>query len=220
MKARPYLTKHIISFILWSVSGCLFINQAQAQRRKTSIVKLGTGISFFSNQANGSSVPRVGISIGLAPTIPLSPKLYLKPEIAFSMKGGRIDYNAATIFSGNVRYQINYLDLPLVAGLRLTPWLVVEGGAYGAVKLGGSFDFQGTFAVGYGAFDRHDLHGFDYGPIGGLVLQSRLLQLGIRYYHGLTEIAAEEKARVLLGNASNNTIQLCIQLKRFRRKKN
>lgn len=195
------------------------LQPATAQLARTSPLKLGLGISYFSHHAYGESVPRAGISIGLAPTIRLSRAAYLKPEVAFSMKGSRIDYNTAGIFNGNIRYQLNYLDIPVVIGLRANRWLAVEAGGYGAIKLGGSFDFQGSFAAGYGTFDRDDLHGFDYGPVAGVALQSRLLLFNLRYYHGLRSIAANEEAGLLLGDAANNTIQLSVQMKRFRKKR-
>ena len=196
-----------------------YMGSISAQMGKPSILKTGAGINFFSDHNGSQSVPIAGLSIGLSPDFTLSKRFYLKPEIAFSMKGGRIDYSAGNIFNGNVRYHINYLELPVMIGLRANAWLALEAGVYGAVKLGGDLDFQGSFTYGYGVFDRDDLEDLDYGPAAGVVLKSRFIQIGIRYYHGLNPVAANEKSGFLLGNAVNNTVQLCIQTKRFRRKK-
>lgn len=199
---------------------CLFhTDPVSAQTGKISILKTGAGINFFSGHQGSQSVPIVGVSVGLSPSLPLSKRIYLRPEVAFSMKGGRIDYLAGNIFNGNVRYHINYLELPVMIGIRANAWLALEAGAYGAIKLGGNFDFQGSFTYGYGIFDRDDLEDVDYGPVGGVVLKTRFIQIGIRYYHGLNSVAANEKSIVLLGNAVSNTVQLCIQTKRFRRNK-
>ncbi|MBO9564380.1 MAG: PorT family protein [Niastella sp.] len=219
MKIFNLYTRIFSRLLLVTIFALLSLRPAIAQRAGTSPLKIGLGVSYFSHHAYGKSVPRAGISIGLAPTIRLSRAAYLKPEVAFSMKGSRIDYNAAGLFNGNVRYQLNYLDIPIVIGLRANHWLALEAGGYGAIKLGGSFDFEGTFAAGYGTFDRDDLHGFDYGPVAGVALQSRLLLFNIRYYYGLRSIAANEEAGLLLGDATNNSIQLSIQMKRFRKRK-
>ncbi len=199
---------------------CLcYTNPISAQMGKTSILKAGVGINFFSNHNGSQSVPIMGVSVGLSPTLPLSKRIYLRPEISFSMKGGRIDYLAGNIFNGNVRYHINYLEVPVMIGIQANAWLALEAGAYGAIKLGGNFDFQGSFTYGYGIFDRDDLEDFDYGSAAGVVLKTRFIQIGIRYYHGLNSVADNEKSGLLLGDAVNNTVQLCIQTKRFRRNK-
>ncbi|MFC7526550.1 outer membrane beta-barrel protein [Parapedobacter sp. GCM10030251] len=190
-----------------------------AQAGRPSLFKLGTSVSFFSGHHGDQGGPRIGFSGGIAPTIPLSLRVYLRPEVAFSMKGGRIDYSTADVFSGNVRYRINYFEFPLVLGIHANRWLGVELGGYAALKTGGKFDFQGTFAYGYGTFDRDDLDSYDYGPVFGLVLHSRRLQFGIHYYYGLNAIAANDRSRTLLGNAANQTIQVSIQRKRLRRKR-
>jgi len=190
---------------------------AFAQTGRPSLFKVGAGISFFTDHRGYQSVPRIGLSVGVAPTIPLSYRAYIKPEVSFSTKGGRIDYKAAEVFSGKASYRIDYFDSPLVLGVRLHRRLAVEIGGYAAVKVNGRFDFQGTFAFGYGTFDRKDLSSYDYGPVMGIILHSRRVLVGVRYYYGLNAVAANDRSRVLLGNAANGTIQLYLQMKRFRR---
>lgn len=212
MRYRSLLLNILLCLIAFGV-------QAQDIREKPSILRTGPGLSYFSGHEGSRGVPRMGLSIALAPTFTLSEQFYLKPELAFSMKGGKIEYNSSGVFNGSVRYRINYFELPLLLGIRPLDWLAFELGGYGAVEVGGNFDFTGTFSYGYGVFDRDDLNDFDYGVTMGVVFRSRRLHLGIRYYHGLQEVSSGSASHVLLGDAAMRTFQLTLQKVRQRKRR-
>jgi len=179
-----------------------------------SLIKIGTDISFLSSDLNAQKIPLTGIHIGISPTIPLGHSTYFKPEIAFSMKGGRLNYQSTFgYFEGDVSYKINYFEFPMVFGIRPKTHFAIEFGPYTAIKAGGSFSFQGNFASGYANFDRKDIHDFDFGIVAGI----KIGPFGILYYHGLQEIAATTASRAFLGNSTNHSIQICLQRRWFRK---
>ena len=199
---------------------CGAVMTANAQVSKASMLRTGPGVSFFTGHNGSKSIPSFGFSIGLAHTFPLSKKIYLKPEIAVSKKGGKIDYDMSGVFTGHVKYRIYYLNAPVMCGVTLTDWLLLEAGIYGAIKLGGSFDFQGNFATGYETFTQKNLKSLDYGTVVALVFQTGWAQLGLRYSHGLCPVLGSDNtnATALLGNAGNNSLQITIQKTRLRKK--
>lgn len=217
MKRKQYF----LLGLSFSAMLCCIAIIAKAQAGKKSILRTGPGVSFFTNDKGTKSIPAFGFSIGLSPTLPLGKQIYLKPEIDISKKGGRLDYDIPGIYTGNVKYRIYYLDFPVMAGIRLNSWMALEAGVYGALRLSGNFDFQGTFSTGYGVFDRDDLKPFDYGAVTALIFQSRVASIGLRYSHGLSPVATSgnNNAALLLGNATNNTLQFCIQKMRLRKKR-
>lgn len=188
--------------------------QRNSPARIFSYFKKGIGISFLSPQETENSGVRAGFHLGFAPSFPFSSNTYIKPEIAFSAKGGKADYGSLTpgVFNGDILYKINYLELPVVFGYQASKFLSLEAGFYGAIPVGASFSFDGQFAAGYGEFDKDELHQYDYGLIGGI----KIGPIGIRYYHGLTNVAATQLAREFLGTAIQNTIQIYFQRSAFR----
>ncbi|MGV8139084.1 MAG: porin family protein [Mangrovibacterium sp.] len=179
-----------------------------------SLLKIGTDISFFSSDREAQHIPVTGFHIGIAPTIQLNPSVYFKPEAAFSMKGGRMNYDSGFgHFNGDVRYRINYLEFPMMFGIKHKPGFAIEFGPYAAIEVGGNFDFEGDFAAGYGKFYREDIRDFDYGIAAGI----KIGPLGVRYYHGLQEIAGNDVSQAFLGNTKNHTFQICLQRSRFRK---
>ncbi|UZR97371.1 porin family protein [Chondrinema litorale] len=203
------MLKNIFTILLLLIIG----NSCYAQRNSAgqifSYFKKGVGISFLSPiNANDSGV-RAGFHLGFAPSFPLGENTILKPELAFSMKGGKAGYNPSNlgVFDGDITYKINYLELPVAVGYKIGRLFQIEAGAYGALPVGTSFDFDGQFVAGYGSFDKDDIHDFDYGLIGGI----KIGPLGIRYYHGLTTVAATDISEVFLGDASQYTVQIYFQ---------
>ncbi|MCG6191184.1 porin family protein [Maribellus maritimus] len=205
-------TKLIVTLIFLCCTGIL-----KAQNRLAGVgglIKIGTDISFFSSGLGVQHIPVTGFHIGLAPSFQLSPSVYFKPEVAFSMKGGRMNYDSGFgYFDGDVRYRINYFEFPMMLGIKPKPRFSIEIGPYVAIEAGGNFDFEGDFAYGYGRFYREDIHDFDYGIAAGV----KIGPLEIRYYHGLQEIAGSDISRAFLGNTTNHSVQICFQRSRFKK---
>lgn len=182
--------------------------------RISGMIKVGSNISFFSSDMDVQNIPIKGFRLGIAPIFPLSRSFYFKPEVSFSMNGGRVKYDSGfSSFNGDVRYRINYFEFPMMLGVKLKPQFSIEIGPSVAVEAGGNFDFEGDFAYGYGRFYREDIQDIDYGIAAGV----KIGPLEIRYYHGLKEIAGNEISQAFLGNATNHAVQICFQRGRHRK---
>lgn len=207
--------------ILILITGCLtvFAFEANAQkrqgRRALGALKMGVGIASFSPLDAEEGGSRIGFHIGLAPAFSLSDNFYIKPEVAYSLRGGKADYdlNNLGVFDGEITYKINYLEFPVMLGYKVTDRFHLEFGAYGSIPLVTNFEFEGDFASGYGSFDQEAIHDFDYGLAGGV----KLGPIGIRYYYGLSKVASNLESEAFLGDATQHTIQIYLQRSRSRR---
>lgn len=199
---------------------CVLVSFAFAQSTSVSVLRTGPGVAFFTGANTASSVPAFGFNIGVAPIVRLSDLFYLKPEIALAKKGGKLEYKLPEIYSGNIKYRIYYIDCPIMVGVSLSRRLSIEAGGYSSFKLGANFNFAGTFAGSHGSFASGALKALDYGILGGIVLKTSILQVGLRYSHGLTTVVNgndDNSAARLLSQAVNNSVQLTIQKLHLRR---
>lgn len=197
----------------------MFAFEANAQkrqgRRALGALKIGVGISSFAPMDAEDGGSRVGFHIGLAPAFPLSDKFYIKPEVAYSLRGGKADYdlNNLGVFDGDITYNINYLEFPVMLGYKVTDRFHLEFGAYGAIPVTTNFKFEGNFAQGYASFDQEAIHDFDYGLAGGV----KLGPIGIRYYYGLSTVPDSSSSEAFLPEATQQTVQIYLQRSRSRR---
>lgn len=181
---------------------------------KGPFLKTGPAFQFLNNDLEAINRVRLRFHIGIAPTIETGIKSYLKPEVTFAMKGGRVDYDDDFgNFDGNILYRLNYFDFPLVFGYRLRDKLAVEAGGYAAVNVGGNFDFDGAFFNGFGTFDSEAIETWDYGWIIGLAFDTKRSIITCRYYNGIPEITSDPEAQPFLGNSQIRSIQISFQRK-------
>lgn len=208
------MLKYILAILLLIGIGSSCHGQRNSASKIFSYFKKGFGVSYLAPTDAEDAGVRVAFHLGFAPSFPLGEKTYIKPELAFSMKGGKVGYNPANlgVFDGDITYKVNYLEIPVVVGYQVNRLFQFEVGGYGAVPVGASFDFDGQFVVGYGDFDKNEVHDYDYGLVGGI----KIGPLGIRYYHGLTSVAATNLAEEFLGDASQYTVQIYFQRNKSR----
>lgn len=120
-------TKLTVTLIFLCCTGIL--NAQNTLTGLGGLLKFGTDISFFSSGLEARHIPVTGFHVGLAPSFLLSPTVYFKPEAAFSMKGGRMNYDSGFgHFNGDVRYRINYLEFPVMFGIKPKPIFSFELG--------------------------------------------------------------------------------------------
>ncbi len=183
---------------------------SELDAQKPNLLKVGANISYLNTY---NYIPKFRFYIGIAPTLSLSGKTYVKPELALSFKGGHVNYNEP-FFDGYASYNLNYLELPLVFGFKPTDKVSFEIGGYGALLLLSNFRFDGDFFYGYGSFGQGEISTLDYGLVSGIVFNTNRLNIGIRYQYGLEKVAKGNTAQTFLGNALNQTIQITFQRNR------
>ncbi len=159
---------------------------------------------------------KVGLHGGLWAKIPTGDLFAIQPELLYSNNGSRIRYtasNAAGIQGSEVRFNLNYIQLPVLASLTLGPFSF-QAGPYASYLIGANVkNLEIDNAVNptlVADLNENNFNRLDYGLAGGLAIDIRGFQLGARYNHGLREVTNRGLSGVLADNAKNGFAQFFV----------
>jgi len=181
---------------------CLFagIGTAAAQSRPREDIRWGISLGF--NTAYMDIFAKRAILEfygGLSAEIPLVKGLALCSGLAYSRKGGDgslPSWGMLTVVTP-IQLRVQYLELPLIVKFSPTRSLYLEGGVYGAVKVGGRLTVRGTQDAS-GLINGTDA-GYVLGIGGEIKLLGRRQYTGLRYSHGLSKV---------LSNGNNHLVTI------------
>lgn len=182
---------------------------AQAQYAKAGI-KGGLNLSNLYVDEADDDQARVGWHAGFYAQLFASEAFAIQPEVNFSTKGTgvtRVDNNSARYESN---FNLNYIDIPILAVFKLGRAAEIHLGAYWAYLLGAEIRNNDRNPDNeFDTIDRDNFDDWDYGLVGGIGFNlGEAAQLGVRYNYGLNEIADSRGARRLFGNSKNQVAQL------------
>lgn len=198
------LSKFII--LLFIMFGLAKTNSAQDENNRIGIKGGFTLSNFYVDEVDDQN-PRYGIHFGLFGKMPVNRFLAIQPELLFSTKGATYD-KSVLVFDWQTQLNMNYVELPLLAVLRLSDNVDVLGGVYGAYLINVSATTTGDTGNDYEELKRDNFQPLDYGLAGGIEFKLDPLILGIRYHYGLNGIGKKGWAEDNLGNAKNSALQL------------
>jgi hypothetical protein len=173
------------------------------------------GINYSSLNLDYTSLDksRTGYHIGGFLNVPLSDRFSVQPEVLYSTKGAKVNYDFFDFLKGNVSLDLKYLDVPVLGVYRINPMFELQAGPYASVLLGSQVSnntlipfLNTSFDTGRGVFSK-----MDYGFIGGVGINLGNLGAGVRYNHGLGNV---EKLKQISGldytisNARNSVWQV------------
>ncbi|NJN27023.1 MAG: PorT family protein [Cyclobacteriaceae bacterium] len=182
---------------------------AQAQSTKAGI-KGGVNFSNLMQNEFDDEDMRVGFHAGVyGQYMFASETMALQPEILYSAKGSRAYYDFAGI-NGDVKFNINYIDVPVLLVFKLGESVDIQVGPYFSYLLNASVTSEGDLGDYDDDIDRDNFHSLDYGLVGGLAFNFNPVSLGVRYNYGLRPIAESDVAEELLDNAKNSVGQVYI----------
>jgi len=153
---------------------------------------------------------RYGLNIGLFGQVLASETFAIQPELLYSTKGAKASYEG--IVDQTIKYNINYLDLPVLAVFKLGESAEIHVGPYASYLLNANISYSGDIVSGDDEIDRDHLKSFDYGLAGGFGLNFGAIQVGARYNYGLAKIADSDAAELVLGDSKNSVAQLYLSL--------
>ena len=151
---------------------------------------------------------RIGYNAGFFGQIHLTDDFLIQPELLFSTKGAHAYYEGP--FNQDVRFNLNYIDLPVLASIELGDFFVIQAGGYAAYLVSANTDYSNDFTSGFQELDRDNFHSMDYGLVGGVAVNFDPVQIGVRYNKGLSQIAESDMAELQLGDSKNSVAQLYI----------
>lgn len=192
-------------------STLLFLLSFSAQAQ---YLGLKGGLNFsnlFVEDANDENL-RFGYHGGLYLSIPLSEGLSFQPEVLYSTKGATAKYDVL-FFQGENTIKLDYVDVPLLAIIKLGDFAEIQAGPYVGFLLNSSVSTDGDFGDDQQELDNDGFKKLDIGLAGGLAINLNALQIGARYNYGLTKVADSDVADAFLGDARNAYIQVFAALR-------
>ena len=156
--------------------------------------KAGVNISNFTNGVGSESNTLVGFHVGGFVSFLFGKSLAIQPEVLFSTQGAKYDDVNAAVKD----FKANYLNIPVVAQLRMSGGLYLETGPQIGILLSAKSDDESV----------KDLYNsLDWSWAFGLGLRSKMgLGVSARYNLGLTKV--EDNLNSLQPNGKNSVIQL------------
>lgn len=182
-------------------------------------IKGGLNFSSLSSDGNDDENLKVGYHVGVFSTIPLSTSFALQPELLYSNKGMKMNYDESAIANGETKFNLNYIDLPVKLVFKLTENFDVQFGPYVSYLINANTktdaDVLGFFDIdSEDELDRDRFNAIDYGLSTGVGFDLGGLVFGANYNFGLKPVAKEgDPAYNLLGDKKNQVVQLYIGLK-------
>lgn len=187
------------------------VTDAQAQRSPRVGFKGGMNLSnLYVNEVDDENA-RVGWHAGVYAQLFSSEAFAIQPEINYSTKGTGITFvNDLNNVDHDVKFNINYLDIPVLAVFKLGKAAEIHAGPYWAYLLNASIrNMDNDPSNEFDDIDRDNFDDWDYGLVGGIGFNlGKGAQLGARYNYGLNNIADSRGARALLGSSKNQVAQL------------
>lgn len=180
-------------------------------------VKAGVNLSnFYDNQIDNRNL-RFGFHVGLFTEIAVSEYFSIQPELLLATRGNEQTYGndggLADDFDieGDVRFNLLYIDLPILAKFALAEVINLHAGPYISYLLGANISAEGDLIPdGTENLDRDNFANWDYGLAIGAGVDLAAVSIGLRYNIGLNEIADSTESDLLLDNAKNSLLQAYI----------
>lgn len=159
---------------------------------------------------------KVGLNAGFIAKIPLVKGLSIQPELLYSSKGAKVTYNNLLLGRGEYRFNLNYVEVPLLAVINVAQKLNIHAGGYGSYLASVNvkdMDENGT-VTDVTQLEAEDFNRIDYGLVGGLGIDVDNFSIGARYNYGLREVGKSDEggASRYLQNSKNSVITLYIAL--------
>src|SRR5690606_16656298 len=134
----------------------------------------------------------------------------IQPELLYTTKGSENEWGG--LIDQTVKFNLNYLELPVLAVFKLGDTTEIHVGPYFSYLLGANIYTEGDLVGASEELDRDNSKSFDFGLTGGVGLNFGAVQIGARYNYGLSEIADSDAAELVLGDAKNSCAQVYVAL--------
>jgi hypothetical protein len=185
--------------------GLMATTTAQAQERTRMGIKGGLSASTlqFDNVDFSDRKERLGFHAGVFTQVPLGSAFAIQPELLYVNKGASSGYRSLGQDS-RASFNLNYVELPVLATLKLGTTAELQAGPYVDYLLNSNVSNTGgglgnsTINLAADQFNR-----LDYGLAGGLNVYFGQLLLGLRYTQGLQRIANTTASTAIFDNAKN-----------------
>ncbi|HMH21677.1 MAG TPA: porin family protein [Puia sp.] len=193
--------------------GLLAFTGAYAQEQQASSesgltakfgIKGGFNLTSLYVDNVSSEHAKAGFNAGIFAKLPVTKGLSIQPELLYSVKGAKDTYSNFIQGDGEYRFNLNYIELPVLAVINVARNFNLHAGGYAAYLVSANVkdvnsngDIDGASDLNADNFKR-----FDFGLAGGVGFDIDHVTLGARYNYGLTQIG---KSGNLSGDLTKNS---------------
>jgi len=166
--------------------------EADTTSRQPSLgVKGGVNFATVTGDDFDSPDSRTSFHVGLVGELPLADILSLQVEALYSGQGFKSDIDGGLIGGdGKVEYQLDYINVPVLAKIYATRGLSFEVGPQFSFKVNEEIDSDANDDGG--DLDLNEAKDFDFGIAGGITFQTDMgLFATGRYIYGVTDIVED-----------------------------
>jgi len=216
---RDFLLKSVVVLMLaFSFSAPVFAQEQQTSAEKTLSPKFGIkgGLNLsnlYTDKADDNNL-KAGLNLGLYSKIPLTKGLSIQPELIYSSKGAKLTYNNILFGKGEYRFNLNYVEVPLLLVVNLAKNFNLQGGGYVSYLASANIkDLKNDGTIkDIKDLKAENFNRVDYGLAGGIGVDVMNFTIGARYNYGLKELGSSGLAGQLTKNSKNSVISLYIGL--------
>jgi hypothetical protein len=200
----------------------VFFSTVKAQEQKTSEesalstkfgIKAGLNLTNLHSDDFADDHLKAGFNAGIFSKIPVTPGFSIQPELLYSVKGSKSDYNNVVQGSGQYRFNLGYIELPLLAVVNLTKNFNIHAGGYAAYLTNVNVkdvNSQGN-VNGITEENADNFNRWDFGLAGGIGFDIENFMMGARYNYGLTNIGKSgNTSGDVLGSAKNYGLSIYV----------
>ena len=166
-------------------------------------IKGGLNLTTLYSSDVSSNHWKAGFDAGVFAKLPVTKGFSIQPEVLYSLKGAKDTYSNFVQGDGEYRFNLGYVEVPVLAVVNLAPNFNLHLGGYAAYLVNSNIknvdnngEVQGATNLSTSDFNR-----WDFGLIGGLGFDIGNFTLGARYNYGLSEIG---KSGNLTGDLTKN----------------
>jgi hypothetical protein len=154
---------------------------------------------------------KVGFNAGFFAKLPVTRGFSIQPELLYTSKGAKETYNNIIQGEGEYRFNLNYIELPVLAVINVAKNFNIHAGPYvsylAAANIKNLHDDHSQDEIA--ELDADNFNRFDYGLVGGLGIDISNFTIGARYNYGLREIG---KSGSLSGQVTKDSRNSAISL--------
>ena len=208
--------KNTSKFLLASLFlSCIGFTNTYAQDGKSIPATIGFkgGINFsnlYTDDVDDQNV-LTGFNAGLYAKLPITKSFAIQPEIYYTTKGAELTYNTLGV-NGVAKFNINYVEVPVLAVINLTENFNIHAGPYAAYMVSGKTTNDSNLGSSQSTLDTNDFERFDAGLAAGVGLDFEVLSFGVRYNYGLTKIEKEQSNGNTYTDAKNSVFNVYVGL--------
>jgi len=200
-----------------SAGNSVFAQEQQTGAENSLSPKFGIkgGVNLTNMYVNDVSDEnmKVGFNAGFFAKLPVTRGFSIQPELLYTSKGAKETYDNFILGEGEYRFNLNYIELPVLAVINLAKNFNVHVGPYVSYLVNANIkDLKNDGTINdIKDLDAENFNRFDYGVAGGLGIDISNFTLGARYNYGFREIGKSGSlSGQLTKDSKNSAISLYI----------